>query len=639
MITPMKKVTIICLDSERKASLETLRSMGIMHVTPLKNPTGNALNSARNDMNRVQKVLETLPDVKKKAEGSSLNGEAVVEEVQKLLQVRKRAEDDISEASNGLMRYEVFGNLDPDSVRALESRGVFVRLYVSEAKKAFEVEDKEALVIPFGESGEGLCRAVINRGESPAKLSTPATVLPLPAHSISHYRTLKENAEKKLALVENRLSELAADKKKVQDCLKEASDAYTFEETSAGMLSSNLLAAIQGFCPALRVKELETTAKASGWALRVEDPTDEDNVPTLLTYSKVSRPMQMLYDIIGIAPGYHEVDVSSVFLVFFSIFFAMIVGDVAYGLLFLAITLYVRKKNPNSKSSGFSFMYLMCGATIVWGIFNGSFLGLKPEWAGWSYYLDFTNYAWLPEPVRHAMQWIRTSAPTDPQVFESYKAWVQDFKIFPESFVPGEAGASQMTHVQFFCFCLAVVHLTIAHVWNIIIRFKRKDSTFMAQVGWLLCCWFMFMLANNMVLGFALPGFAIPLFVVAAVLLVLFSVPPSRLKQDWISIPMLALNIVNSFTDVISYIRLFAVGMSGAAIAEAFNGMLSPLFGSFVGVFGAAVILLFVHGLNIALALMGVAVHAVRLNTLEFSNGLDLQWSGYAFSPFSKNKN
>ena len=161
----------------------------------------------------------------------------------------------------------------------------------------------------------------------------------------------------------------------------------------------------------------------------------------------------------------------------------------------------------------------------------------------------------------------------------------------------------------------------------------------MAQLGWLLCCWLVFMLANNMVLGMALPGFAVPLFVAAAVLLVLFSVPPSRLKQDWISIPMLALNIVNSFTDVISYIRLFAVGMSGAAIAEAFNGMLSPLFGSFVGVFGAAVILLFVHGLNIALALMGVAVHAVRLNTLEFSNGLDLQWSGYAFSPFSKNKN
>ena len=72
--------------------------------------------------------------------------------------------------------------------------------------------------------------------------------------------------------------------------------------------------------------------------------------------------------------------------------------------------------------------------------------------------------------------------------------------------------------------------------------------------------------------------------------------------------------------------------MSGAAIAEAFNDMLSPLFGSAVGIAGAAFILLFVHGLNIALAVMGVAVHAVRLNTLEFSNGLGLEWSGFASS-------
>lgn len=161
----------------------------------------------------------------------------------------------------------------------------------------------------------------------------------------------------------------------------------------------------------------------------------------------------------------------------------------------------------------------------------------------------------------------------------------------------------------------------------------------MAQVGWLLGSWVMFFLACNMVLGVEMPGFVIPMFIVEVVLLLLFTVPPSRLKQDFISIPMLVLDIVNSFTDVISYIRLFAVGMSGAAIAEAFNGMLAPLFGSAVGIAGAALILLFVHGLNIALAVMGVAVHAVRLNTLEFSNGLGMEWSGFAFKPFAKQKN
>lgn len=639
MITPMKKVTIFCLDSDRRKSLGSLRDMGILHVTPLRNPAGSDLNSAKSDVLRVQKALESIPEAKKKnAPEGTLSGDGVVEEVGKLLEKKKSAEDNLSDAESALSRYGVFGGIDPETVKSLEARGVFVRLYAAPHGKPFEV-DGDATVFPFGENSDGDCFAVVNLGREPAKIKTPATSIALPARSLADYRNEESSARADLASVDARLSELSRERKKVEARLVEATDSLNFEETSAGMLSSELLSAIQGFCPAPRVSELSEAAKAQGWGLRVEDPSEDDNVPTLLSYNKLSRPMQFLYDIIGISPGYREVDVSSVFLCFFSIFFAMIVGDTAYGLLFLAITLFMRKKMPKANPSGFHFMYLMSGMTIFWGIVNASFLGLSPEMAHWSYYLDLTNYAFLPEPVQNAMLWIRTSAPADPAKFAVYHEWVSGLSLFPESFAPMEAGESQMQHIQFFCFCIAVVHLSIAHLWNIVVRLKRKDSTFMAQVGWLLCCWCMFCLANNMVLGMKMPGFVVPMFITAAVLLVLFSVPPSRLKQDWISIPMLVLNIVNSFTDVISYIRLFAVGMSGAAIAEAFNGMLSPLFGSVVGIAGAALILLFVHGLNIALAIMGVAVHAVRLNTLEFSNGLDLQWSGYAFAPFSKSKN
>lgn len=640
MITPMKKVTIICLDSDKQASLERLREMGILHITPLKNPTGSSLNAVRNDLLRVQKALESIPDVKKAVPlEDSLTGEGVVEEVQRLLEVRKNAEDAHAEAEANLSRYGVLGNLDPKSVKSLEERGIFVRLYATARGIPLETEDEKAVICPFAENADGLCYAVLNQGAEPAKVKTPATRIPIPAQSVEYYRQERSGSLAELDKVEKRFQELSAEKGKVKKCLAETTDAYALETASAGMLSSEMLAAVQGFCPAPRVAELSAAAKAAGWGLRVEDPSEEDNVPTLLSYNKLSRPMQFLYDIIGISPGYHEVDVSSVFLCFFSIFFAMIVGDMAYGLLFLAIALIVRKKKPNANSAGFHFIYLMSGMTIFWGLINASFLGLSPELASWTRYLDLTNYAWLPEPLQNAMLWIRTAAPSDPAKFAAYHSWVSGISFFPESFVPLEAGESQMQHIQFFCFCIAVVHLSIAHLWNIAVRIKRKDSTFLAQVGWLLCCWCMFCLANNMVLGMQMPGFVMPMFIVAAVLLVLFSVPPSRLKQDWISIPMLVLNIVNSFTDVISYIRLFAVGMSGAAIAEAFNGMLSPLFGSAIGIAGAALILLFVHGLNIALAIMGVAVHAVRLNTLEFSNGLDLQWSGYAFAPFSKSKN
>ena len=642
MITPMKKVTILTVAGAVEQTLTALRSLEILHLTPLQAAAGAKLNHARGEMNRVQKVLETVPDKAPKGVKpveSSADSASLIEEVQQLIADSKQAEIDKDQAEEELSKLNKFGNLDPATVAVLQAKGIFVKLYqIHDSKTPFEL-DGEGCIEDFGSDDNGRYVAVISRGETPVAVKGNYTELAMPPKSLAEFREMDARAKDTLARVEKRLGELSGAKSKLEDRLSEVTDDYKMVEAEASMLGDKNVAAIQGFCPAPRVGELEKASREHGWGLLVDDPTDDDNIPTLLSYNKLTKPMQFLYDIIGISPGYKEVDVSSVFLCFFSIFFAMIVGDTAYGLLFLGLALFARKKMPNAPSAGFHFIYLMSGATILWGAINASFLGLSPELAGWTAYLDLTNYGWLPEPLKNAMLWIRTSAPADPAKFEAYKAFAESFTYLPASFVPKAAGASQMQHIQLFCFCIAVVHLSIAHVWNICVRIKRKDSTFMAQVGWLIGCWVMFFLACQMVLGIDMPKFVIPMFIVEAVLLVLFTVPPKRLKQDFISIPMLVLDVVNSFTDVISYIRLFAVGMSGAAIAEAFNDMLSPLFGSAVGIAGAAILLLFVHGLNIALAVMGVAVHAVRLNTLEFSNGLGQEWSGFAFAPFAKQKN
>lgn len=642
MITPMKKVTVLTLASRKEETLKALREMEIIHLTPLQAATGAALNSAKGAVNRVQKALEAIPDKVGKGvtpADANMTGEQLVEEVQGLIAERKQAEIDLDQAKEELDKLGVFENIDPKTVAELETKGIFVKLYVADVSKVpFEAEGEDVVKQKFASNENGTYFAVFSRGAL-ARVSGSFTELSMPQKSLDEFRRIEVEARATLERVEKRLSALAAVKDDVENRLAEVSDSYNLEEASSSMIANASIAALQGFCPAPRIAELKSCAKKQGWGLRIEDPTDDDNVPTLLGYNKLTKPMQCLYDIIGISPGYKEVDVSSVFLCFFSIFFAMIVGDTAYGILFLALAIFARKKMPKANSAGFHFVYLMSVATIVWGMINASFLGLTPELAGWSYYVDIANYNFVPDCVRNWLYWIRSAAPMDPARFEVYKQFCEGFTYLPASFVPKGVGASQMQHIQLFCFCIAVVHLSIAHAWNVVVRIKRKDSTFMAQVGWLMGAWVMFFLACNMVLGIEMPGFVIPMFCVEAVLLLLFTVPPSRLKQDFISIPMLVLDVVNSFTDVISYIRLFAVGMSGAAIAEAFNGMLSPLFGSAVGVAGAAIILLFVHGLNIALAVMGVAVHAVRLNTLEFSNGLGLEWSGFAFEPFAKQKN
>lgn len=605
MITPMKKVTILCMDSEKQATLEALRSLGILHVTPLRTPSGASLNEAKSNTARIRKALDALPSKTPKGIAPA-EVENPVEAVNELVQAKKVASDEISEMQTLLTRFGSFGNLDPETVKQLDERGVFIRLYEVAPSKTLKLEEgSDAKVFAFGSNNNGDLFAVFNLGTEPAAVSN-ATEMTLPAVSIAEMKAKLDAAKAEVERCDGALASLSSKRAAIKSEVTEAEDEQALQEAACGMIGGAGVSIIQGYCPAPRLAELEAAVKANGWGLKAEDPSDEDMVPTLLTHKPFAKPMEFLYSIIGISPGYREVDVSAVVLCFFSLFFAMIVGDAFYGLLFLAITIYARKKMPNASSSGFNFMYLMSVMTIIWGILNASYLGFPTEMkdgvaASWASYFDLVNYDFVPSKLKTVMLWLRD----------------QD-------------------NTKYFCFILALIQLSIAHAWNVFIKIKKKSTVAFAQLGWLFMNWVMFCLAGFMVLNKPLPGFVLPLFIVALVLLVLFSVPPSRLKEEWVSLPMLVLNVVNSFVDVISYIRLFAVGMSGAAIAETFTEMLSPLFGSAVGIFVAAIVLLLVHALNIALAVMGVAVHAVRLNTLEFSNGLELQWSGFDFNPLKK---
>ena len=125
----------------------------------------------------------------------------------------------------------------------------------------------------------------------------------------------------------------------------------------------------------------------------------------------------------------------------------------------------------------------------------------------------------------------------------------------------------------------------------------------------------------------------------------LFSVKPSELKTRGAELGMLPLNIMSALGDIISYVRLFAVGLASVKVAENFNGMATGLVSGDGALWAKALlsvamvaILLIGHALNIAMAGLSVLVHAVRLNTLEFSNHKGVSWSGYAFSPFRKGK-
>jgi V/A-type H+-transporting ATPase subunit I len=188
------------------------------------------------------------------------------------------------------------------------------------------------------------------------------------------------------------------------------------------------------------------------------------------------------------------------------------------------------------------------------------------------------------------------------------------------------------------------MHLTLAHFMKI--RRRTLDLTILGEAGWILFIWAMYGLICQLILGtgFVMPAeWSIPLFKVSLTLILLFTAPSFNIfKSVFAGLLSILQNASAAFSDILSYIRLWAVGLAGGKVAQAFNNigaMLPP-----VSLFGLSVPLLKLpiwimgHGINIILCIIGILAHGVRLNLLEFSNHLELDWAGRKYDPFKEIK-
>jgi len=153
--------------------------------------------------------------------------------------------------------------------------------------------------------------------------------------------------------------------------------------------------------------------------------------------------------------------------------------------------------------------------------------------------------------------------------------------------------------------------------------------------------WLAYFIAKTLILGQSFPQAAKWLLIIGPGLIILCTNPSRNIfKTVSQGLGGFLIHVVSSFTDVVSYIRLFAVGAATVAVADAFNQMASGIgHGNLLAGLLTAVVLLFGHTLNILLCAMAVLVHGVRLNVLEFSSHLNMEWSGVEYTPFKQEGN
>jgi V/A-type H+-transporting ATPase subunit I len=335
-----------------------------------------------------------------------------------------------------------------------------------------------------------------------------------------------------------------------------------------------------------------------------------------------------VFSFLGTVPGYREVDISAPFLIFFSIFVGMILGDAAYGTMFFVIALIAglaAKIKTGKMPDMLKLLMLLTFCTIIWGAINGSWFAIPVE-----HLPPFLTMFILP-PFNNTSDFI------------SFPDFLQKYFSLPAA-IPKEAKSTWS--IQFLCFSIAAIHLCFARITSFI-KTLPKLSAF-SQIGYMMVLLGLYFLILNMLLGLTLQPFVVPMIAIGIGMNFIFSEQNGgnffkNILKSFSNAISLILKAIGIFADIISYICLFAVGLAGSIIAETFNGMAIPAdgFGSigvgfFLKLLAAVLVLALGHGLNLILATLSVIVHAVRLNLLEFAgNHLGIEWSGYEYKPFA----
>jgi V/A-type H+-transporting ATPase subunit I len=617
MIVKMKKVSIVVFDRFREQSLKALRKLGLVHIQSRPASSDELARFAEQNA-QLERARNLLPEETKKQRKKRQKREKkqnkkrqkqrtltaatvseedvdgcveIAEEVSDLTENIRTVNERIERLSREQERLESWGGYDPQEIRELAEKGVHISLYELSTNEFKQLpEELEWLIINKTKSSVRL--AVVSIGSEASLEFEPVAI---GEKGRAQLQQQLDGARKELQGLEHRLQHLAGERARIEAVIQRLDKKIEFEQVRAGMVAEEQLSYLSGYVPAKRADALKRAASENGWALLVDDPAEDDPVPTLVENPRWIRIIRPMFQLMETTPGYREFDISFIFLLFFSLFFAMLIGDAGYGIILFILTLVGRLAMLKRPGGVFSLLFVLSGATIVWGALSGTWFGVE---------------AMAQHPL--------LSRIVIPQI--------------------ASFGVENTKTVMYICFLIGAVHLSIARLINFIRGLPRLVA--FSELGWLSILWGMFFVTRYIVLQEALNPAGIWLVGAGILLVVVFGEQKGKFFKGvafgLVRLPLSILDSISSFSDIVSYVRLFAVGLATVAVAANFNAMAAEVgFGIPSGLI-SAFILFFGHTLNIIMGAMSVIVHGVRLNMLEFSGQLGMEWTGVPYKPFQE---
>ncbi len=621
MIVRMKRLHILLPTKTLSEDLIELQNLGLVDVQ-----SAGSLDSD-NDVVKKHGVIQTaLSSIQQTSEefvfdSSHDQSRDVYETAERICEITRSIEDAKKELELLESQHEIakrFSGVSLHDVKYLANKGVTMSAY-----KAPAVAKNPALMGDASAAEAGYTHTFClwkNKEESYwAVLGFEGGLVTVPkewAPMQFPHDTTSELAEKR--------SNTAASIKKLEDELEGFNYAYQMLLIAHTDLSNEIarlsvmhnayasdgITVVDGYAPDDVISKIYSFATVDKrWGIVIDDVApDDDNVPTKIKTSPPVRIIKPLFDFLDVDAGYREFDISFMFLAFMSLFTGMIIGDAGYGVVLFALSLWAtissKMKGKEITLAHILFLWFSC-TTIAWGAITGNWFGYKP----------FAEVPFLA-------------------IF-----------ILPQFSILSEDSS---VAIQLFAFRVGIIHLVLAHLWRCM-RLLRTEGVLPAlnQIAQATMLLGLFFLVLQLLLGsdrYPMPSYTVPLIGIGFVLVVLTSEQKRGQNvflgagKGFANLITLALDSISAFADIISYIRLYAVGLASFSIAASFNAMGEGVMasGGLGAIIGGILIVVFGHTLNIIMSVLAVVVHGVRLNVLEFSGHLGMEWTGRKYNPFKK---
>ena len=587
MITQMKKYTFLVFHREYEAFLEQLRDLGVVHVT--EKAAGMA------DDAHLQELLSKADNARKLiAQGAP----------DQLLTEKAALEQRIAATQKEADKMAIWGDFSAERMEQLKAAGYTLR-YFSCPKKLFQ---EEWGIVVAEQGGMVYFVQVKSSGEEAKGESLEAGVQEQYLNQKSAADLLKDvEGLNGLLVAQNARIELWAKENipALEDELKQLQEQIDWKRVTLNTDSEadGSLKILEGFCPIDQVAALDAVLEKQEVYYQAEDPTAEDNTPIKLRNNKFTQLFESLTGMYG-WPNYGEFDPTPILAPFFLLFFAMCMGDCGYGILLIIIGLLIAKKKLNIEmfdGLGPIITVLGVGTTVV-GFFLGTFMGI-----------DLYAAEWMPQALKSVM-------------------------------IKGEVMGYDIQMVL--ALCIGVFHICLAMVVKAICYTKQfgfKEN--IATWGWtlLIVGGLLVAILGMTVLPTAVfKGAIIAVGTVSALAIYIFNTPG---RNPLINIGAGLWETYNMATgilgDVLSYIRLYALGLAGGMLGAAFNNLgLMVMGGSTEGAtwqwLPFVLILVLGHVLNLAMSALGAFVHPLRLSFVEYFKNAGYEGKGTLYKPFKK---